>query len=371
VAEGDAKLPDGFDSLQELKQETLLEEARNRTKQEHSTETQERLLEQSNTLKESTQELTREKASQEQELANLQASEEKATTFRKSAAAFKWLQTQLRETAAEHFGEKILKLHQQLSGGNELTSVRIDSKNYMMHVKSKGFKTESPAHLFQGGGQCVMLGIAFKLALAQWLGNVSFLLLDEPTDGLDSKHLQTVLEGLAECPATKQILMITHVPWDLFDRYALLVNFESISKIALGNELTPELFKVHMEKKILTSIKTALDGDPSINKWFPGNTGWKPLDQLLTLHRLKELKSVGITRRGGRGKSKTFDVSTLAATYFGKQILNGLNMGRRRSLDQKELDLLKAECAKLKLTLPEIIEPTTTERFFAPAENSN
>ena len=61
----------------------------------------------------------------------------------------------------------------------------------------------------------------------------------------------------------------------LFDRYALLVNFESISKIALGNELTPELFKVHMEKKMLTSIKTALDGDPSINKWFPGNTGWR------------------------------------------------------------------------------------------------
>ena len=61
------------------------------------------------------------------------------------------------------------------------------------------------------------LGIAFKLALAQWLGNVSFLLLDAPTDGLDSKHLQIVLEGLAECPATKQILMITHVPWDKND----------------------------------------------------------------------------------------------------------------------------------------------------------
>ena len=211
------EIPSDFEGLQTLKQESLLEEARVRTTQEHKTENQERLLEQRKEAKDSIAELGREKASQEQELANLQQSAEQAETFRKSAAAFKWLQTQLRETAAEHFGEKILDLHRKLSGGQELTSVRIDAKNYMVHVKSKGYKTESPAYLFQGGGQCVMLGLAFKLALAQWLGNVPFLLLDEPTDGLDSEHLKTMFDGLTECPATKQILMITHVPWDRDD----------------------------------------------------------------------------------------------------------------------------------------------------------
>ena len=44
-----------------------------------------------------------------------------------------------------------------------------------------------------------------------------FFAAGRTTDGVDSKHLQTVLEGLAECPATKQILMITHVPWDKTD----------------------------------------------------------------------------------------------------------------------------------------------------------
>ena len=160
------------------------------------------------------------------------------------------------------------------------------------------------------------------------------------------------------------------LPVYMFDRYAELVNFAPLIELAKQNELKPELFKIQLEKKILTGVKTALTNDIAVNKWFVAKTNWKPLDQLLTLFRLKELKSAGITRRGGRGKGKTFDVSTLAATFFGKQILNGLEMGRRRSLNQEELDLLKAECAKLKLTLPEIIEPTTTERYFAPAEET-
>ena len=151
----------------------------------------------------------------------------------------------------------------------------------------------------------------------------------------------------------------------VFDRYTELVDFSSLGKIAAKGELSPDLFKLQVEKKILTSVKSSLEDSIERNKWFHAKTNWKPLDQLLTLFRLKELKSAGITRRGGRGKGKSFDVSTLAATFFGKQILKGLEMGRRRLLNQEELDSLKAECAKLKLTLPEVTEPTTTERFFA------
>lgn len=207
-------IPDEYESLLDLKQTYLLDEARNRTKQEHLDEAYELMLEERSERAEDLQQLNREIAGHQQQLENMQQYELRAETFRRSSSAFKWLQTQLRESAAQHFGDKILDLHKKLSGGNELTQVRIDSKNYMVHVKSKGYKTESPAYLFQGGGQCVMLGLAFKLALAHWLGNVSFLLLDEPTDGLDTQHLKMMLEGLAECPSTKQILMITHVAWE-------------------------------------------------------------------------------------------------------------------------------------------------------------
>lgn|GEM_PF-2358271 len=146
------------------------------------------------------------------------------------------------------------------------------------------------------------------------------------------------------------------------------IDFAGLAEIAKSNELTPEVFSLQIEKKILSGVKARLAHLP-FNRKFKKQTGWKPLDQLLAIARLKELKSASITRRSGRGKGMTFDVSTLAATFFGKEILIGLDLGRRRSLNKDELEKLKAECAKLKLTLPEIIEPTTTEKFFAEQES--
>ena len=163
---------------------------------------------------------------------------------------------------------------------------------------------------------------------------------------------------------------ISEITEDRMEHFSELVDFSPLAEIAAKGELTSEIFSFQMEKSVLAGVKAALEQSIHRNSWFKAKTEWKPLDQLLTLFRLKELKSVGITRRGGRGKSKSFDVSSLAATFFGKQILRGLEMGRRRTLDDKELEVLKAECAKLKLTLPEIIEPTTTERFFSDSSSS-
>ena len=203
------------ESLQGDLQDHMVQTAKSEAKLEHLDEMDERLAEEIEEITESISDLEKERADFSAQLTAAEDSEGHAQLYRTSSAAMKWMQTRLRESAASHLSERILTFHHLLSGGDkELTSVGIDPADYKVHVKSKGYKSESPASLFQGGGQRVLLGLAFKLALAEWIEHMPFLLLDEPTDGLDTKHLESMLSALRECPGTNQILMITHVPWE-------------------------------------------------------------------------------------------------------------------------------------------------------------
>lgn len=88
------------------------------------------------------------------------------------------------------------------------------------------------------------------------------------------------------------------------------------------------------------------------------------LQQLLTAARIKELSRARIVKKGGR-KKLAYDVTDLRATFYGKQLLKTAGLGdRQRVLDKDELEKLNETCAKVKLVLPETVEPTATERFF-------
>lgn len=120
-----------------------------------------------------------------------------------------------------------------------------------------------------------------------------------------------------------------------------------------------------VQRALLGLVKQRLDADPAMNRRFAKATGWKILDQLLTAARLKELTRAKIVK-GGRSGGLRYDVGELADTFYGRQVLDGLGFGaRRRVLDKDEYEKVRAEFAKIKLALPEAIEPTTTERFFA------
>ena len=68
----------------------------------------------------------------------------------------------------------------------------------------------------------------------------------------------------------------------------------------------------------------------------------------------------------GRASGAGFDIDDLSRTYYGRQVLDGLGFTKRRkTLDKAEFDKVKAEFQKIKLTLPEAVEPTTTEKYFA------
>ena len=88
------------------------------------------------------------------------------------------------------------------------------------------------------------------------------------------------------------------------------------------------------------------------------------MQQLLTASRIRELAKARIVKKGGAKKLR-YDVSDLAATFYGKQLIKSAGLARQKVLDKDELDKLVEACAKVKLVLPETVEPTTTERFFA------
>jgi hypothetical protein len=118
-----------------------------------------------------------------------------------------------------------------------------------------------------------------------------------------------------------------------------------------------------VQKALLVLIKGKLDADPSINQRFVAATKVPLWNQLLTAARVKELARARIVKKGGR-KQLRYDVADLGKTFFGKHLLTEAGLVRQKVLDKEELEKLQAACAKIKLTLPETIEPTTTEMFF-------
>jgi hypothetical protein len=120
-----------------------------------------------------------------------------------------------------------------------------------------------------------------------------------------------------------------------------------------------------VQKGLLTLVKARLDANPELNRRFNATTDWKFLNQLLTLARVKELTSARIVKKG-RTAGAGYDVDELSRTFYGRQVLDGLGFTKRRKiLDQTEFDQVRAEFQKIKVTLPEAVEPTATEKYFA------
>lgn len=141
---------------------------------------------------------------------------------------------------------------------------------------------------------------------------------------------------------------------------------EVLAQLGPVEESLPEaVVDARVQKLLLTGIKAKLDANPSWNQQFDAVPPWKILHQLLTAARLKELMSVKIIKRG-RSNGLGYNVTELAAAFYGRQVLDGLGISKRRViLDKGEYDRLKLEFIRIKLTLPEAVDPTFTERFFA------
>jgi len=134
-----------------------------------------------------------------------------AKRLRVLGKGFKSVQRDLREGASAQMGERAFAIHKHLSGDDrELKALDIDPKKYAVLVTPKDVGSKVPAALYQGGGHRLLLGLAVKLALAEQIGPFPFVLLDEPTYGLDGARKLALLERISELEVAGQLILITH-----------------------------------------------------------------------------------------------------------------------------------------------------------------
>jgi exonuclease SbcC len=159
-------------------------------------------------------ELDRELATANATIAELQTHARKAERLRKLAAAFKELQLSLRADASASLAASAHTLHAALGTLDGVTpefdKVTVDPTRYSVQVVPKHLGEEVPAALYEGGGHRLLLGLAMKLAVSKLIGRVPFVMLDEPTYGLDGAHRTQLLERIAGLDVADQIVLITH-----------------------------------------------------------------------------------------------------------------------------------------------------------------
>jgi hypothetical protein len=132
-----------------------------------------------------------------------------------------------------------------------------------------------------------------------------------------------------------------------------------------AGEAPEAVLDARIQKAILLLIKEGLDAQPKEQRRFRETTDWKILNQLLAAARLKELMKVKIAKVG-KSSGLRYDVAELADSFYGRKVLSSLGFSKQRySLTRDEFEKVQAEFQKIKLVLPEAVEPTTTEKFFS------
>lgn len=154
--------------------------------------------------------LERDQAAARAEAAAQEVKAAHAARFRGISAGFKEFQVQLRSDAATKLAADTIKLHRQLSETDQFESLSIDPVHYSLQVTPRDLAEEVPAGQYEGGGHRLLLGLAYRLAVARLVAHCPFLLLDEPTYGLDTAHRDTLLNRVGNQEVAKQILLVTH-----------------------------------------------------------------------------------------------------------------------------------------------------------------
>jgi exonuclease SbcC len=154
--------------------------------------------------------LERERAAALAEAGTLRIKASRAERFRTISAGFKELQVQIRTEAATKLAADTIEMHRKLAETDEFESLTIDPAYYSVQVTPRDLGEEVPAGLYEGGGHRLLLGLSFRLAVAQLVEHCPFLLLDEPTYGLDALSREALLDRIGKQSFARQILLVTH-----------------------------------------------------------------------------------------------------------------------------------------------------------------
>jgi exonuclease SbcC len=127
------------------------------------------------------------------------------------------IQTRIREASVKLFSASIMDYYNLLSDQDEFVDTRISPEDYSLEVLQKGKTDFIPAYIYEGGGQKLILSLAYKFALGSIFQQPMFILADEPTYGADTKNRANILEKLKTFPHSFQLNLITHQNLEIFE----------------------------------------------------------------------------------------------------------------------------------------------------------
>jgi len=140
----------------------------------------------------------------------------------------KTIQKQIRLFALAQLHQKITDYYHFLSDQDEFAEIKVSNEDYSLMVMPKSQDNFISAYTYEGGGQKLLLSLAYKLALGSLFHNLSFILADEPTYGADEINRKKLLNKIRAFPYCEQLFLITHQNAELFDKKDII----SIEKIA-------------------------------------------------------------------------------------------------------------------------------------------
>jgi exonuclease SbcC len=198
------------ETVQVLKQAMAERAGRQLAQRQALTDLLQRIESQSQGLTRRQAELERELAAAKADAGAQQIKAARAERFRRISAGFKDYQVQIRNEAATKLATDAIALHRKLSRSDEFESLSIDPSHYAMQVTPRELGEEVPAALYEGGGHRLLLGLAYRLAVARLVDQCPVLMLDEPTYGLDASHREALLDRLGNPELARQVLLVTH-----------------------------------------------------------------------------------------------------------------------------------------------------------------
>ncbi|TXT66888.1 MAG: hypothetical protein BAJALOKI1v1_250015 [Promethearchaeota archaeon] len=163
-------------------------------------------------LKQQLKTLDKEIASNEKKIQILNLKKSLAERYRAFQDMFKETQEIIRENISAALEERILQFTNVLSSEDEFEKVSVDSEDYSLSITPKGMDiTDSyPAAVYEGGGYQLLLGLSYKFSLSELIGKTSFLLIDEPTEFIDTSNRAKLLSNISSIADNTQVILITH-----------------------------------------------------------------------------------------------------------------------------------------------------------------
>ena len=102
------------------------------------------------------------------------------------------------------------KYFERLTDQQVYSGCHIDRETYILEVRPIGAERMIPAWR-AGGGHESLFALSERLALLRVMGFTHLLILDEPTDAVDSENIPQLLEYIARSSREiGQILLVTH-----------------------------------------------------------------------------------------------------------------------------------------------------------------